>query len=137
MIKVSTISTVEDGVPTVLAIAEAIAAVSISLWFAITTESLFYIAAGSCIAPILLMRSPESIELGKKLFARGLPGKPQSDTPFILPFTFTYVLLLSLGVRVISTLRHPYKGIKCIPDNWKRTVLCTDAATPSEMVPGT
>ena len=126
----------ENRIPTWLAIIESVAAMAFALVIAIKFNTLLLIAIGSCIAPVLLMRSPQSIELGKRWFEIGLPEQT-SESKFKLGILYLRVLIWSVFVRVFATLRHPIVGIKNIPDNWSRVVLCTDIRTPMELVPGT
>lgn len=128
---------IDARMPTVFALLETAIAITLSLWVATATNSILHIAVGSCFVPLLLMRSSESTALGKRLFAKGLPRKQWSDQHIVVPLVLVYVLILSLVVRILATLRHPIKGVHSIPDNWNRVVLCTDALTPLSLVPGT
>ena len=46
------------------------------------------------------------------------------------------VWLRSLGVRVVATLRHPVRGIRAVPNNWRRILLAMDSHHAPELVPG-
>lgn len=121
---------------TLVALVESIAAVSVSLWLAIKFGTLAHVATGACLAPLLLMRSRESVERGQRWFARIAPTAPTDDDPTKHAWVFLRILAYSFVVRVLATARHPIKGIRAIPENWTRVVLCTDIRTPLELVPG-
>lgn len=46
------------------------------------------------------------------------------------------VWLRSLGVRLVATLRHPWRGLCTMPENWRRIVWVLDSRHPPELVPG-
>ncbi|MBF0461612.1 MAG: hypothetical protein HQL87_09465 [Magnetococcales bacterium] len=41
----------------------------------------------------------------------------------------------SLGVRLVATLCHPWRGLCAVPDNWRRVVWGLDFRHPPELVP--
>ena len=65
----STLESVKNREMTVLAILETVAAVSLSIWLATRSGSLFYIVVATLLAPFLLLRTGESTKLGLRLFA--------------------------------------------------------------------
>jgi hypothetical protein len=121
--------------PTIAAIIESIAAVAISLGLAIHFETIVHIAVGVCVAPLLLMRSAESEALGKRWFSRIKVGS-RSDSAGGIARTLIKLLSASIAIRVLATARYPVRGIRSLPNNWYRVVLCTDIVTPLEFVPG-
>lgn len=132
----STRYSVEKGELTILSLCESAIAMSISLGLAVYFDTLQHLAIGTCLAPLILLRSGDSAHLGKRWFEKGLPRKPKRDNLFLVPFVYLRVLLWSNIVRILATLRHPIKGIRSLPDNWTRVVLCTDVVSPVELVPG-
>lgn len=136
MQRISTPETIARGELTVFALFETILAVSLSLSLAFYFGTLFHIAIGACIAPLLLLRSPASIRTGGLWFQKGLPQKQQKDDLFLQMWIYLRVLAWASFVRVFATLRHPIEGMRSLPDNWKRVVLCTDIGSPIELIPG-
>ena len=142
MRRFSTISTIDSAEPTLLAVGEILVAMSITLVLAVVTDSTVHIAISVCIAPFLLMRSQCSIDLGRTLFE-----KFQSRANlFFQKFGAVHIyqiayypafLVASLVIKCYATLRYPLSGIKSIPHNWQRVVLCTDSFSRPELVPGT
>jgi hypothetical protein len=120
--------------PTMAAIVESIAAVAISFGLAIHFETIVHIAVGACVAPLLLMRSAESEALGKRWFSRIKVGS--SDSAGGTARTLIKFLSASIAIRVLATARYPVRGIRSLPNNWYRVILCTDVVTPLEFVPG-
>ena len=60
----STPQSAEDGEITVLAIIETIVAVFLSVWVAVHYQTITHILVGGCLAPLFLLRTPNSIALG-------------------------------------------------------------------------
>ena len=135
MRRTSTNDSVRHGEPTVLAIGETLTAMAIALVVAVQFNTLTHIAVGGCIAPLLLLRSPDSTRLAARWFRRAVdrfavnPDGPEQDVN-ITALKFGCLLLWSIIVRAVATLRHPIKGVQEVPANWKRVVLCADIRTP-------
>nr|VFK51334.1 MAG: hypothetical protein BECKTC1821F_GA0114240_100151 [Candidatus Kentron sp. TC] len=55
--------------------------------------------------------------------------------PFLLAVGAS-VWLRSLGVRVLATLRHPWRGFQALPENWRRILLAVDSHHAPELAPG-
>jgi hypothetical protein len=133
----STDQSVASSEPTVLALVETLAAVAISVGIAVRYETLAHVAVSCFIAPLLLMRSSESVTLGIRWFNKLRPTKPErAGNPFLPGWQYLKTLVLSIAIKFAATARHPIKGIQCIPTNWVRVVLCTDLGTSVELVPG-
>jgi hypothetical protein len=135
MLLFSNPQSVAKGRPSLLAIIETIIAIALTATVAIKFNTLMHVIVGSLIAPFLLLRSPESVRLGLKWFQRAIPQKT-IDNPARQLFFTLIILFLSIAIRIGATLRHVVKGIPEIPSNWSRVVLCTDALSPVEFVPG-
>ncbi len=94
------------------------------------------------MAPLLLLRSPASTMLAARWFQSAVDrfevkaNDPEQEL-HTTAFKYAALLLCSVIVRVVATLRHPIKGVKEVPANWRRVVLCTDMKTPVELVPET
>jgi hypothetical protein len=133
----STEQSVAKNEPTIMALAETLLAVAISVGIAIRYQTLTHVALGACIAPFLLMRSPESVALGVRWFNYVKPKQlSESANPFFVGWAYLRILVSSVVVKIAATVRHPVKGVQSIPANWVRVVLCTDLRTPVELVPG-
>lgn len=46
------------------------------------------------------------------------------------------IWLRSLGVRLVATFCHPWRGLCTMPENWRRIVWVLDSHHPPELVPG-
>ncbi|MBT3013547.1 MAG: hypothetical protein KUF77_18615 [Candidatus Thiodiazotropha sp. (ex Lucina aurantia)] len=80
----SSVKSLRNGDITILAIIETLLAVSVSLFVAVTYETLIHIAIGACIAPFLLLRTTKSTEQGLKLFEEFLQATWMPDKYGIL-----------------------------------------------------
>lgn len=138
---------------TILSVIDTMAAMAVSIGIAIYTQSLLHIAIGACIAPLLLLRTDESVAMGKQLFEKYRP-KPNeidaSDGFMMLEMIklyitelirFGYLVSLSLWVRIHSTafclIKKPFDSMMSVRKNWIQSVFCTDINhEPLELVPG-
>jgi hypothetical protein len=64
----STAESVRDGVPSVMAISETVAAVAFYWWVALHVGLLLPLLIGIIVAPMVLLRSEQSVELGLRWF---------------------------------------------------------------------
>lgn len=120
-----------------MALAETLLAVAISAGIAIRYQTLAHVALSACLAPFLLMRSPESVAQGVRWFNRLMPRRSsRSGNLIVIGWLYTRVFVCSVAVKIAATVSHPIKGAQSIPANWVRVVLCTDIRTPVELVPG-
>jgi len=120
-----------------MAVVETVLAIAASIWIATLSNTLAYMAIAASLSPFLLLRSEESAQLGVRWFNLFAPSKVNKVDLSANAWVWLTLLVLSLLIRVIATLCHPFKGIQSIPKNWVRAVLCSDLATPVELVPGT
>lgn len=132
----STEESVAKNEPTIMALAEALLALAISVGIAIRYETLTHIAFGACIAPLLLMRSEKSVALGVRWFNHIKPKKPAKDDLLSRGWRYLRILISSVVIKTAATASHPIKGVQNIPTNWLRVVFCTDLKTSVELVPG-
>jgi hypothetical protein len=137
----STIDSAKSGETTILAIIETSLAILISIFIAIRFDTLLHIIIGSCIAPFLLLRSPESTEYGKRLFEpkkKNLRQDEWSESDFFQSMggELTNLILWAFIIRIFATVRYFKLGFKFILHNWSRVTFCTDMFTPFELVPG-
>ncbi len=146
MLKLISFSKTNSNKITLLSIIESIIAVTVTIYIAIDFGTLFYIALSASIAPFLMMKSKESKEKGLGIFCKLKELLDKTSVffrKFHLPglilgqwFYVFVVLLSSITIKFIVTLSFFIKGIKSIPKNWVRIVLCTDFTTPLEIIPG-
>jgi hypothetical protein len=126
----STEQSVAKNEPTIMAIAETLLAVAISVGIAIQYQTLVHVALSACIAPLLLMRSPDSVALGVRWFNRIKPKKPANKNNLLsVGWQYLRILVSSVAIKIAATVGHPIKGIQNIPTNWLRVVFCTDLRT--------
>ncbi|MBT8421368.1 MAG: hypothetical protein KJO08_11000, partial [Gammaproteobacteria bacterium] len=101
MRRISTPDSVEKNEPTVLAIVETVLAVAaywgIAWWFDTHWHLLFSI----CVAPLLLLRSPESTEEGVRWFL----GNGENKTRFSL-LLFTVVITVVIAAASTYKMAH-------------------------------
>jgi hypothetical protein len=117
------------------AVTETVIAIILALGIAMWSRSLIGIALGACIAPLMLLRSRASVATSIRWFQKGLPKPMVRDDPLLLGLRYLWILVWSVVVRVAATLRHPLMGIRSMPENWKRVVLCTSVFAEVELVP--
>jgi hypothetical protein len=123
--------------PTIMALFETLLAIALSTGIAVWYQTFAHIAFGACVAPLLLMRSPVSIAQGVGWFKKIIPEDPvDGDDPFLTGSRFLRILVLSAAIKIAATVSHPIKGVRNIPSNWFRVVLCTDLRTSVELLPG-
>jgi len=131
----------------ILALLETSFAVSIYIWLAIEGYTIHLITS-ACIAPFLLLRTPESVKLalyrGENVIVTIIEFFYQfMDIPHpiyihvirrlsIFSITTFCVAIGFFCIRCISTyfmvIHKPIKSINSIPRNWWRIVGCVDSA---------
>lgn len=159
---ISNRATIAKGEISILALIETILSVALlsvlSLWF----DSLKWFAVASFVAPLLLLKTPESVKKGIQWIKNFTVWPLLFLTSFILfigisfwlvGIKFILIALIFPGVLLagtagavflsirfvavlISVVRHPRSCLAAIPGNWMRIVLATDFATPPEFLPG-
>lgn len=152
----STAESAAAGRITVLACVETMLAVSVTVYIAWRTGSLLYIAVPACIAPLLLLRTPYSTELGLTMWGRYGEWIVRVSTwddrvresrrsVWIFSSAAYYVVMFSSSVAPLTCriaavgtaiLRHPLPTLGAIPGNWRRVALATDLHHAPEIVPG-
>lgn len=152
----STSESAGEGRITVLACVETMLAMSVTAYIAWRTGSLLYIAVPACVAPLLLLRTPYSTEVGLKLWGRyeallksidTWHGRARESGRFVGLLSlaaYSAVVFCSMlpasvcRIAAVGTaiFRHPITTFGAIPRNWRRVALATDLHHPPEMVPG-
>lgn len=155
----STRESVKKGEASWLALTETGIAMTFTWYMTYHHETLFFIAVSMGIAPFLLLRTEESVELGLKWFEYIHNHPIQSlvmliDSPlikkssliFYIPALLIIVIAMSIVaisafiIRIVATIVtliiHPIKSLKAIPDNWYRFSFSMDSSIPPELIPG-
>jgi hypothetical protein len=107
----STEKSVADGIPSVLAVVEVVVAVAAYWAIAIYFETTTHLWVSICVAPLLLMRSEQSVALGARWFHFYL--RPLEDLqPAFLPRVYIWCLVAGLiaSVLVSSMLAAAWLG---------------------------
>lgn len=152
---VSNPESIKANQPSVLAIAETLAAMGVSVWIAVTWDTYVHIAIGASIAPLLLMRTDESVDRCNRsvaMFARSLEwflntliGKNEIviliavilfGAPFIVWF-FGHLLVSRLLAWVVTLFRHPLAAVAAVPDNWRHSAVVLDSQHSCDILPAT
>jgi len=141
--------TTDAGIFSVLAAIEVVAAIAAYWGYAIWAHTQVHLLISILVAPLLLLRSEQSVELGIRWFKRFdiIPNEIdlfESDseilraikTPFYVLFLLVRGLVLALLIRVAATACHPFAGIGSLSRNWWRTIFSTDIFTKPEIIPG-
>ncbi len=135
---VSNRKSVENTEPSALAIAETVVACSLSICFALYSNSVIHILAAACISPLLLMRTSYSDR-----FAFAVRGwfRPKRTTRLKDAFTVMVAIptLIQLGRvfgGVAAMVTHPVASVNAIPRNWQRICIATDFRHDPEIAPG-
>lgn len=165
MVGVSDENSAERGELSILACAESLIVFGISITLAIYAESWRHIAVGTCLAPLLLIRTTESTQLGlaanaklkrglRRLLRMTLPARDsiwrrkkalRAATALARAgYTLFYrgaayaaiVLVIRFLVTIWGLFRHPIHSVSSMPANWYRVVLCTDFRSPLTILPG-
>ena len=118
---------------------------TVTVYVAIYFQTLFFIALSASVSPLLLLRSRRSQLLACLSFSRMrrvvvkskfAQGSTFHETNFDLIYLPAILLLASLAIRVVSTIRYVHFGIRDLPMNWRRTAFASDSLSPIEFVPG-
>ena len=135
---VSNKESVRKGEPSVLAIAETLIAMGLTLWIAVHFGTVKHVVIGACIAPFLLLRTDESATFGIRVsewaFDRcdELPDK-------VAWLLFLPLLLMFMPIRVLATIvsviRSPTAVARAIPGNWRRITVATDSCCSPQILP--
>jgi hypothetical protein len=138
--------TTNPSVPSVLGTVESIVGAAAFLYLTVRKHTLEYWAAAVFASLFVLFRTDESVELGLELYdrcTRRIKHLGQSGTVsaaaaviFLVFFVLVGPAILRIVATAAMTLRHPWRTLSAVPDNWTRIVLCMDTLTPPEILPG-
>jgi len=151
---VSNPNSIKANQPSVLGIAETLAAMGVSVWIAITWDTYLHIAIGASIAPLLLMRTDESciqcyaiakklrerlsLKIDKALERRGGIWQLIVVIALILLFLLwfaTLLLLARIAAWITTAVRHPFVAIIAIPGNWRYATIVLDSKKWPDLLP--
>lgn len=148
----STLESARDLKLSVLALVETAFAIGIYVWLVLNGFTL-HLIMGACVAPFLLLRTPQSVELA---FSMGKPIYEITSEWFfdaidnirnetiqnilIVILSGPVIGLVLMGIRftatVIAVIKAPVKSVRTMPINWWRIVGCVDSFHPPETLPG-
>jgi hypothetical protein len=149
----------EQDIFSVLAAAEVMLAVTAYWSFALWAHTQTHLLISAIAAPLLLLRSKQSIDLGlrwykffdfstahdgswhssliKKIFASSLSFRFQVPLVLlVLAAGMGLGFLVALPIRIIATAAYLLPGISSLSANWWRTLFATDLLTRPEIIPG-
>lgn len=135
---VSNRESVREGEPSVLAIAETLIAMGLTLWIAVHFGTVKHVVIGACIAPFLLLRTDDSAMLGLRTAKwiddwRSFP--PDIITTVLTPPGLLMLVLVRMFATVGTIFRTPAAVIRAIPRNWRRITVATDSFHSPQVLP--
>jgi hypothetical protein len=145
-------NTAENMELSVLALVETGASIGLYIWLVLQGFTLQLVLAAA-IAPLLLLRTQMSIELGVHYsnqcaqFVEGYVPKPNKANSvlfvvqsLISALAMPFLMICFIGAKLIATVvaasSYPLRSILAIPDNWWRVIGCSDFAVAPDFIPG-
>lgn len=136
----------------VLAVLETLVAIGIYAYIAFNFGTL-HLTVSAMIAPLLLLRTERSTEIGLQLMERvrrtsvavcdKLSLRWSQDLSmialivfFLLPMIAVSCLIVRIIATMYCTVRAPLQALRAIPSNWFRSVARVDSTTVLEAIPG-
>ena len=140
----STLRSADAREVSILAILETLVAISLSVGIAMKLGTVKWIVLSAALAPLLLLRTQRSKELGLKLFdilcgwvtRHASPGWGFEYFSILWMVAAVTAPVARLLATILTVLRHPILSLRSIPSNWFRTTFCVDVCCPLEVVPG-
>jgi len=156
----------ERGEVSLLALLETVLAMSVAVGLSVWFDSVKWLAGACALAPLLLLRTEDSVSRALGWVARIDPNEKWFYWASIacgfcalalcIWFTDWWALLITagfggallassialltfyvrFGATAVSLLKHPVQSVLAIPENWRRVVLATDSAVPPVFIPG-
>ncbi len=127
-----------------LAIAETLVAMGLTLWIAIYFGTVRHVVVGACIAPFLLLRTDESAELGIRVFGGIANVAHLPDWTFPVRVLVGIVAIVTICLTlvpirmfatVVTVVRTPAAVARAIPWNWRRIAVATDSCRSPQFLP--
>ena len=127
----------------ILAAVEVVIAVILYWGYAIYAHTQTHLLISVIAAPLLLLRSEESVRTGMKYFGpyddwvttHDAKARESLDSRYIFPLAI-FGLIFAFVCRLAATARHPIAGLASLSSNWWRTLFATDLYTRPEIMPG-
>ncbi len=156
----------DNGEVTVLAIIETVLAVALLVALSVWFDTLHWLAGACLFAPLLLLRTEDSVQRGLRmsdwLICNDLASITVLWTSLILFLVLSFWIaglwallllfpflgvLFAMGIypmffiirctaTLISVVKHPLRSVAAIPRNWRRVVLAADSFLEPELLPG-
>lgn len=141
-----------DPMPySVKAILECCGCFVLSITLAIIMRSPTTVYLSFLVVPLLLLRSPDSVRLGRILYFRTIPSRRigsvlsktdinKSDIIVEHGFgvlAFAIFLIMTLIIKIVCTLRFLYSGVTNLPVNWWNAAFCESIFKKPELIPNT
>lgn len=152
MVLTSTPESFNNREVSLLAIIETVLAISFVSYIVVKSSSFMFMSTVAFVAPFLLLRTEYSTKEGVKIFEKFHDrAHDWADlvTKLQLPFNIGGIVLSSIlllpvvaaiPVRVMAfskgIIRHPFRSLQYVPDNWYRATLVIDSFHPAEIVAG-
>jgi hypothetical protein len=142
---VSNKESVARGEVSILAIVETLLAIALVFYLSAHFNTLRWLAVAMCVAPLLLLRTDESVQLGIRWLDRwdgwlfdtiGTCATGRSIWSEVKICTLVFQpFIVRIGATIVGVLREPAAAIQAIPTNWARVTLATDTFFAPELVP--
>jgi hypothetical protein len=131
----SNLESVQRGEPSALALAETIAASSLSFWLAWRFGSIQHIVLASALAPFLLVRTRLSTLYTLRLFEEAWEFL-KDDGELIQICSILLLPLWKLFSTMKALWRHPIESVCAIPVNFFRNIAVVDSFVSPQVIPG-
>lgn len=135
-----------NGEVTRLAIAECLASIAVYVVIGVYVGTFKSLAWAVAVAPMMLLRTDNSVRLGLSLFKRfqdwGVDWIDSTGEPSLIRAMVMFIawpaaaILIRLWSTISWAIRQPACALRQMPSNWIRQSLCTDLAHPPEILPG-
>jgi hypothetical protein len=148
----ATPSSVSRSEVSLLATVESVGAAALTIVIAARFETYWPLATAAALAPLLLLRTPQSTLIGLHLYKRfetllfRFFEEPQHRPLYIPwrlvrgPLAMALMLSVPTGIKVVATtysvFRWPLHSFRRIPVNWYRMCFALDSTIAPEIVPG-
>lgn len=149
----STVESTSNNEVTVLACLETILAIGLYFWIAIVYSTTSHIVVAVCIAPLLLLRTTDSINEAVAIYVKSddfWSEFIEDNIPIsflgliiglpVITIVLAVNLVLPLFIKSYIAIKYfimsPLNSIKEIPNNYNKIILCTDFHHSLELVPG-
>ncbi|MEP4197691.1 MAG: hypothetical protein ABJL99_18865 [Aliishimia sp.] len=126
-----------QGGVSVLAVVETSVASVGAIWIAMVFDTFVHVFMSAAIAPLLMLRSDESVASAAYSFGERLKGKFDQEFDWAIFSLFPGLIFHSFLTRIRYTLRYAHKGVPRLAQNYADALFRTDSAVAPELVPET